>query len=77
MANSVQLPPPGFDDLSTNEQLEYLEALWDRIGAHPERVPVPGWHQRVLKERLEADSPRRPWDEVRRDIEKKIGLTRQ
>ena len=76
MASSVQLPPPGFDDLSVDEQLGYLEALWDRIAAHPDRVPVPDWHRRTIKERLQADSPSRPWDEVRSDIEKKLGLNR-
>jgi hypothetical protein len=69
MANSVQLPPPGFDDLTVEEQLEYLEALWDRVAAHPERVPVPDWHRRLIKERLASDSPSRPWSDVRRDIE--------
>ena len=74
MGNSVQLPPPGFDDLSVEEQLEYVEALWNRIAESPERVPVPDWHRRVIKERLAAGSPSRPWDEVRRDVEQKLGL---
>lgn len=77
MANSVQLPPPGFDDLSVDEQLEYLEALWDRVAAHPERVPVPDWHRQLIKERLAADSPSRPWSEVRRDIEEKLALNKK
>ena len=25
------LPPPGFDDLSTDEKIDYLALLWDRI----------------------------------------------
>lgn len=77
MANTVQLPPPGFDGLSVDEQLDYVETLWSRIAAHPERVPVPNWHRRVIQERLEANSPRRPWDEVRRDLEEKLGLSRR
>jgi putative addiction module component (TIGR02574 family) len=76
MASSVHLPPAGFDDLSVEEQLEYVEALWDRIAAHPVSVPVPDWHRRLIKERLEADSSSRPWADVRRDVEEKLGLTK-
>lgn len=76
MANSVQLPPPGFDELSVEEQLEYLDALWDRIAAHPERVPTPDWHRQLIKERLASGSPSRPWSEVRRAIEEKLGFAK-
>ena len=54
MSNALPLPPPGFDDLSVEEKLDYVQSLWDRIVAHPEEVPVPDWHQRILKDRLEA-----------------------
>ena len=43
MAEQVPLPPPGFDELTVDEKLEYLDALWDRIAAHPNEVPVPEW----------------------------------
>ncbi len=77
MANQpVELPPPGFDDLSVEEQIEYVQALWDHIAARPEQVPVPDWHRRIIKERLESTSGSRPWPEVRRDIEEKLGLKR-
>jgi hypothetical protein len=66
----------GFDDLTTEEQLDYLEALWDRVAAHPERVPVPDWHRQLIRERLASRSPGRPWSEVRRDIEEKLGLAK-
>jgi hypothetical protein len=29
MSNPVPLPPPGFDDLSVDEKLDYLQSLWD------------------------------------------------
>jgi hypothetical protein len=73
----LQVPPAGFDELSVDEQLSYLESLWDHIAAQPERVPIPGWHLRIVRERMESDSPRRSWPEVRRDIEEKLGLTRK
>ena len=42
MANPVPLPPPGFDDLSVEEKIDYLQSLWERIAASPETIPVPG-----------------------------------
>ena len=77
MLKIVPNPPPGFDDLSVDAQIAYVQALWDRIAATPEQVPVPDWHREVLKRRLEElksnPDPGRPWDEVRRDIERKLG----
>jgi Domain of unknown function (DUF4331) len=37
----VPLPPPGFDELSVDEKIDYLQSLWDRIAATPKTVPVP------------------------------------
>jgi putative addiction module component (TIGR02574 family) len=69
-------PPPGFDDLSVDEQIDYVQSLWERIAASPERVPVPEWHQRIIGERLEAykanPTAGRTWEEIRKDIEKKL-----
>jgi putative addiction module component (TIGR02574 family) len=59
MPNPVPLPPPGFDELSVDEKIEYLQALWDRVSASPETIPVPNWHRDILKERLQdfEDAP--------------------
>ena len=48
------VPPPGFEDLSPDEKLEYIQALWDHFSEHPEEVPVPDWHRQVVAERLAA-----------------------
>ena len=40
MTNPVPLPPPGFDDLSIDEQIEYVQSFWDLIAATPKQVPV-------------------------------------
>jgi putative addiction module component (TIGR02574 family) len=59
MPKLVPLPPPGFDDLSVDEKIDYLQSLWDRIAATPESIPVPDWDREILDERLkdfEADS---------------------
>ena len=72
MANALQVPPPGFDELNIDEQIEYVQALWDRIAAKEDVVPVPDWHREILDERL-ADldanpDAGRPWEEVKADL---------
>lgn len=52
MAQPVPLSPPGFDELSVDEKIDYLQSLWDRIAATPETIPVPHWHREILDERL-------------------------
>jgi putative addiction module component (TIGR02574 family) len=67
MPNSVPLPPPGFDDLSVDEQIAYVQSLWDRIAATPQQVPVPECE--ILDERLKDDEAnpgaRATWNVVR------------
>jgi putative addiction module component (TIGR02574 family) len=66
------LPPPGFDELSPDEKLEYIQALWDHFSQHPEDVPVPDWHRQVVAERLathrRGEMTSRPWSEVREEL---------
>jgi putative addiction module component (TIGR02574 family) len=76
MPKIIPNPPPGFDDLSVDEQIDYVQSLWDRIAASPEQVSIPEWHQRIIRERLEAykanPNAGRLWQEVRTDIEQKL-----
>lgn len=44
--------PPGFSELSTAEQIRYLQALWDRIVDSGHEIPVPEEHLRIAEERL-------------------------
>jgi putative addiction module component (TIGR02574 family) len=66
------VPPPGFDQLSTEEKLEYIQALWDHFSEHAEEVPVPDWHRQVVAERLAAyrrgEITSGPWSEVREEL---------
>jgi putative addiction module component (TIGR02574 family) len=66
------LPPPGFDELSADEKLEYIQGLWDHVSEHPEEVPVPDWHREIVAERLAAhrrgEMTSRPWPEVREEL---------
>ena len=80
MTKPVPLPPPGFDDLTVDEKLEYLDALWDRIAAHPEQVPMPKWQRALVSERLAehraAPGAARDLDEVLESIDEKLRTRR-
>jgi len=72
----VPLPPPGFDELSVDEKIDYLQSLWGRIAATPDTVPVPDWHREILRERLK-DYQANPnagesWDVVRERLRDKL-----
>jgi putative addiction module component (TIGR02574 family) len=72
MDPTLPIPSPGFDDLDVDQQIEYVQALWDRIAAKESAVPVPEWHREILDERL-ADleahpEASRPWEAVKADL---------
>jgi putative addiction module component (TIGR02574 family) len=70
MPRDLPIPPPGFDELSVDEKVDYVQSLWDRLAAHPDEIPVSDWHQQVIDEHLAAhrDSPdaARSWEVVRK-----------
>ncbi len=43
-----------FDALPIEEQLDYVQTLWERIAQRPESLPVPDWHRTIIRERLAA-----------------------
>jgi putative addiction module component (TIGR02574 family) len=79
MAQSVPNPPPGFDTLSVEEKIEYVESLWDQI-VNDADIPIPEWHRELIRERLEAfradSSAGRPWSEMRVELRRKYELPR-
>lgn len=66
----VRTPPPGFDDLPVEEQIDYVQSLWNRIAAHPDRVPMPEWHRDELRRRESEGSSEPPssWEDARARI---------
>ncbi len=68
MPQSLPLPPPGFDALPVEDQIDYVQSLWDRIAATAGQVPLQDWQQALLDERLaqhrRAPEEARPWEEV-------------
>lgn len=76
MSRALQNPPAGFDDLPVEEQIDYVQTLWERIAARENQVPVPAWHRAILDERLaeyEADPDAgRPWEQVEADLRARL-----
>jgi hypothetical protein len=70
----IALPPPGFDDLSVEEKLEYLGDLWQHVVASGD-LQVGDEQRRLLNERgarHEANPElARLWSEVRAELESK------
>jgi putative addiction module component (TIGR02574 family) len=52
MAHTLPLPPPGFDDLPLEDQIDYIQSLWDRIAASADQLPLREWQAKLLDERL-------------------------
>jgi hypothetical protein len=50
------LPPPGFDDLSPEETLDYIQGLRNRLSERSGDVPTPDWDRQVVAERLVVDT---------------------
>lgn len=75
MAQQVPNPPPGFDELSPDEKVRYVGALWDRIAPDQDSLAHSDAQRRLVRERLAAHqsnpSAARPWSEVRREIEER------
>ena len=76
MAQSLQMPPPGFDDLAVEEKIEYVQSLWDRIAVSVGELPLADWQRAILDQRLAAHraSPgeARPCGEALDDIEQRL-----
>jgi Putative addiction module component len=38
------------NEMSLEEKLQAMEALWDDLSREPDRIESPSWHEHVLKE---------------------------
>ncbi len=81
MATAPSMPPAGFDDLPTDEKVEYIRNLWARIAKYPEDLRAPEWHLEIAERRLAAmdrdGNPGRPWAEVREDLLTRLRAVRR
>jgi len=72
MSSEVPFPPPGFDDLSIDEQIEYVSKLEKRIKSLPDDLPVSDEDMKIIEEQL-AECEKNgfegiPWEEVEREL---------
>ena len=76
MGRPLPMPPPGFDDLPVEDQIDYVQSLWDRIATAADQVPLHEWQRRVLEERVAAHraapSDASPWDRVLHRLEHRL-----
>lgn len=61
-----------FGQMTPDERIQHVQALWDRIAEHPEDVPVTQAQRDELDRRLAAHradpDAAVPWEEVKHDI---------
>jgi len=74
------MPPPGFDDLAVDDQIDYVQSLWDRIAVAADQVPLHEWQRQILEERLAAHraapNEASPWEEVLDRLEHRLRQAR-
>jgi putative addiction module component (TIGR02574 family) len=72
MSAQIPIPPPGFDGLSLEEQIEYVEALLNYVTSRPNQVGIPAWHREILEERLARYRPNlnegTTWEEFEEEL---------
>lgn len=72
MSSKVPFPPPGFDDLTADEQADYASELWDRVTEREREINVPDWHMEIVRERMaryERDGMQGiSWEELEKEL---------
>ena len=65
--------PPGFEQLSKEQQIDYVQQLWDMILTAPDEVPVPEWHLEVVRDRVASRNQAQlnDWNEVKQRLQNK------
>jgi hypothetical protein len=71
MSSPLPIPPPGFDNLSKEEKLTYVEELLTYISA-AEQVEIPDWHREILDQRIAKYRAEGfigiPWEEFEQEL---------
>ena len=68
--------PLQLDQMSLDEKLRAMEALWDDLCRHEESIPVPQWHKDLLDERermiQEGKARFSDWETAKKRISGKV-----
>lgn len=72
MTSKVPIPPPGFDELSIDEQNEYVSKLEEQIKSLPDDLPVSDSDLELIEQRL-AECEKNgfegtPWEEFEKEL---------
>jgi putative addiction module component (TIGR02574 family) len=71
MSSKIPFPPPGFDELTADEQVEYVQGLWDYIvDSRSDQISIPDWHREILEERMARENPEEgtSWEEFEKEL---------
>ncbi|PSB18695.1 hypothetical protein C7B65_14325 [Phormidesmis priestleyi ULC007] len=49
-------PPPGFEQLTEIQQIDYVQQLWNLIVTADDELPIPQWHLEIVNERVASQS---------------------
>jgi len=62
--------PTGFEQLSKDQQIDYVQQLWNMILSVPDEVPVPEWHLEIVRERVssQASAQLTTWSEAKQRL---------
>jgi hypothetical protein len=64
------------DQLSLEEKLEIMEALWQDLRRNTDQVPVPQWHKDILDKREQmietSEAKFDDWDSAKKRIAERI-----
>jgi len=64
------------DQMTTEEKLRAMEALWADLSRHADTYDSPAWHADVLRERdqriAEGKEPSVDWDEAKRRLRERL-----
>jgi hypothetical protein len=77
MSSQLPVPPPGFDGLQYEEQLDYVLELFDYVTSNAKYVEIPEWHRQILEERMAryraVGVQGQTWDEFEKELKKEFG----
>jgi putative addiction module component (TIGR02574 family) len=64
------------NEMTVEEKLQAIEAIWDDLARNPRNLPLPAWHKDVLEARQKDIEEGRakfiPLDEFRRIVQEKL-----
>ncbi|HLP90924.1 MAG TPA: addiction module protein [Nostocaceae cyanobacterium] len=65
--------PAGFEQLSKEQQIDYVQQLWDLILTVPNQTPVPDWHIDIINERIASQNTANliSWTDVKQKLQNK------